>query len=337
MNAASHLRVQILAGLVLLGAAASAWLAPRALHRPLLDRVTAVESALQTRLSAPARPRDVEFADPAEFDRLLSLAPDPRRVDVLPFYEEGERAAFARVRWQTAIPEETDAQLAAPMAVQALYSAGGVALSWEHAAATRALAGRLPAQHRLAVRIYRSEGESPAELLATVPLETSRYRDALMPLVGGELHYELWSVLLAGDRDALLSAETSDLVTVAVPDHFRLVLLDGTLERAKFRVELGPPGVPLVAESLELRPGEPLSVAGRPTGLILESLEMKREERMFERQRMVFGPGGSLVLDARSGEPRQTTSQVLVPVERLIATLRGRDGTASRTLETDLP
>jgi len=337
MNARTHLRLQLLACAVILGSGATALLLPRALHRPLLDRVDAVEANLEARLSAPARPRQDALVDPTEFDRLLSLAPDGRPVDALPFYEEHERAAFARARWQTAVPEDTDAELAAPMEIQAFYSAGGVALSWEHAASTRALAGRMPEHHRLAVRIYRGVGEMPPELLATVPLETARYRDALMPLLGGELRYELWSAPSSPASSTLVSVKTADPVTVTVPDHFRLMLLDGTTERARFRVELGPAGAPLATETVELGLGESLTAAGRPTGLVLESLELKSEERMQDRQRMVFGPGGSLVLDARSGEPRSTTSTVLVPVERLIATLRGRDAESSRTLETDLP
>lgn len=337
MKARAHLRLQLLAGVLILGAGVAALALPNTLHRPVLERVEAVEANLEARLSAPARERGDAPVDPAEFDRLLSLAPDGRAVDALPFYEEGERAAFARARWRTAVPEETDAELAAPLEIEALYSAGGVALSWEHAASTRALAGRVPDHHRLAVRIYRGVGEMPPELLATVPLETARYRDALMPLLGGELHYQLWSVLETGEQGALVSVERSDPVTVAVPDHFRLVLLDGSTEQASFRVELGPEGAPLATETVSLALGEPLTVAGRPTGLVLERLELRNEERMQDRERMVFGPGGSLVLDARSGEPRRTTSTVLVPVERLIATLRGRDGESSRTLETDLP
>src|SRR5690606_14798943 len=123
--------------------------------------------------------------------------------------------------------------------------------------ATRAYVGELPTRHRLAVRIYRSEGAvgaERAELLATVPLETTRYRDALMPLVGTDLHYQLWTVLLAGEEQALVSAAPGDMVTVPVPDHFRLVLLGGDTQRARFRVELGPESAPLAAETLELAP-----------------------------------------------------------------------------------
>lgn len=328
----------LLLGLLVLALAALALLGPDLLHAGPLSSADELQRVVEARLSAPATGVSPSARSPEDFERLLGLPPDDRALDALPFYEEDERADFARARagWAQGGPDAPVARLAAPRIGTPYYEGGAVILNWEHELETRRLATELPRQHVLALRLYRSVAGEPVELLATLPLQTELFRDADMPLVGTELSYELWSVLLAGSEGALVSAAPSDPVTLQVPDHFTMQLLGGDAERATIRVSLGRRGPPVASETVELAIGDLLDVAGRRTGLRLISLETRSEERMQRQERLVFAGDGSLVLDPLSGKPRRSGAAVLVPVERLVATLRDRIGSL-RTLETDLP
>jgi hypothetical protein len=84
------------------------------------------------------------------------------------------------------------------------------------------------------------------------------------------------------------------------------------------------------------RPGEPLLVAGQPTGLVLESLALSSVDTQTTQRRLLLTTDGSLVLDPNSLEPRTTETQVIVPATRLTATLLDRQG-GRRILDVNLP
>ena len=327
--------LQIALLLLIGGLVLASFTVPDLLLAEPLQRADSLEATLRGRLAAKAPAPTPSITSPEDFERLLALPPSRRPLDALPLYDEAERASFARAHWRSADTEGTEPRLAPPLVGSTFYEAGGVNLNWEHELETRLLAEELPRRHLLGVRVYRSEGAGPPQLMATLPLEQTRYRDTSMPLLETELRYELWSVLLAGVEGALVSAAPADPVTLPVPDHFTMRLLDGDEERARVLLGLGRQDPPVATETVELAVGEELLVTGRPTGLRLISLEIRSEERMQQRERLLFASDGSLVLDPLSGAPRRTGAAVLVPVEHLVATLRHLTG-SQRTLETDL-
>ena len=291
----------------------------------------------------PGRPTGSTGQPLEGYEAALRLPPDRTPLDALLLYDETERRSFAATRWPDArAPAEPGTGLAPPLDLAALYEAGSVAVRWEVDPETlRAAADGLPAGQRVAQRVYRTDpGEAP-RLAATLDLDEDRWRDDDMPLLGGELAYSVWTVLLqapaaAGEPDALVRSESSELVTVSVPEHFRLVLVSGDGTQAAFRLEVGPPSRPVAVHELELRPGDPVEAGPLSTGLVLQTLDVAETERLTTRTQLVLTSDASLVLDPVTRQPRTTESQVLMPVKRLVATLSG-PGATTRTLELDLP
>lgn len=289
------------------------------------------------RLQAPAGSSE-PLSRRDSFEDALTTPAGSLPVDALPFYDESERAAFSRSRWVGDPPSGLRGPvLAPPYGVDARYEAGAVTLRWEADPATRALARELPRDQRLAVHIYRSDALDAAEarLLAELSWEERRYRDADLPLGGTLLAYQVWAVVV-DPNGRPLAAEGGDLVSLAVPERFRLALVDGDTEGARIRVEVGPQGLAVSAATVTVGLGEALVFDGRPTGLVLQRLEEVTEERLLTRRRMAFRSDGSLVLDPVTRTPRTHQTQVLVPATRLVATLTDSTG-APRTLELDLP
>lgn len=285
----------------------------------------------------PIRPAPVgEFQDTDRFERALMLMPAATPVDALPFYDEGERASFARSRWGGEAPTDgSEAALRPPYAVDAYYEAGLVLLRWEADPATLALNEALPEGQQLGWRIYRGLNLEQPSRFARLDLGERRWRDQKLPLAHSRLAYQVWAVV--SDKDgALIAAEPSELVSVELPERFQLDLVEGDEQSAVFNIRLGTSTQPLNPTALRVTPGQPLAMAGLDTGLILNSLTMQDGERLLTRSRFDFRADGSLVLDPATNTPRTSETQVLVSVRRLIATLSDPLG-VPRTLELDVP
>jgi len=269
--------------------------------------------------------------------------PDVALVDALPIYDEPERATFAASRR----PEDDKSaegqrglRLPAPVAVAADYEAGAVSLRWSPGPGLDEYVASLPRNHRIAYRVYRAVDLAPSELLTTVDAATHRWRDGELPLRRATLGYEVWTAVLWDDPESgdpvLVSAERSDLVTIAAPDHFTLELVGGSDEQAIIRVDLGPSSAPVASREVVLDVGDPLLVADEPSGLVLAELVATTEERLVTRRRLDLRSDGSLNLDPTTRRPRTLETQSLRPVTRLVATLTAPGGD-TRTLEVVLP
>jgi len=307
---------------------------------------TRVRGALDARREPGARQASPTHALEAD-EAALRQPPDRTPLDALLLYDENERRAFAATRWvDNQPPVASRSGLAAPADLRAVYEAGAVSLDWSIDPATRvALADGLPGGERLAQRVYRSVSGAPAALRATLDLETTRWRDDALPLAGGDLTYSVWTVLLQDDplpdsapgaAEGLVRSECSELVTVSVPEHFRLVLVSGDSTRAAIRLEVGPTSRPVAVQVLDLVPGDPVAAGALSTGLVLQALDVIDTERLTTRTHLLFTSDASLVLDPVTRAPRTSESQILMPCKRLVATLRGPSG-AARSLELDLP
>ena len=203
-----------------------------------LERAQQLGDDVRARLDGrpTARPGPGPEARATEgFETALREVPDRSQLDALLFYDEDERTAFAARRWPSDdLPAAmATSGLAPPRAVRADYEAGAVSVRWTLDPATADLAadGLLPGE-QLGHRIYRTDAGAPPRLVATLGLETTRWRDDDMPLGGGTLAYEVWSVLLRAPLDEggtpdLIRSESSELVTVPIPEHFRLMLVSG--------------------------------------------------------------------------------------------------------------
>ena len=299
------------------------------------DRLAADVATL---LGAGLAPDDGTSAPPrwAVFEDRLLDRPASVALDALPFYDEAERAAFARSRWVGDPPSgRRGPLLAAPYGIRTLYDASAVSVHWENDPATRALESELPAGQRLAFHVYRSDGLGEPRLLAELDGSARLVRDTDLPLGRTRLAYQVWAVVLGSDGRPV-AAEAGDLVSLEVPERFRIALAGGDTEACRIRVDVGPVGHEVSSDELRLEPGGALVVDGRPTGLVLQKLERVDSEALETRRRLAFRSDGSLVLDPDSQSPRTSETQVLVPVTRLVATLTDSTG-ATRTLELDLP
>ena len=306
-----------------------------------LDRAERLTTDVRGRLDAPTggtpegSSGEEERGPLDRFESVLTQSPDLAPVDALPFYDEGERARFARSRWAGDPPSDRDeAALTPPYAVVAEYEAGAVALRWEADPACLALAGTLPEGQQLVWRIYRARDLAEAEPVAELPLEARRWRDDSLPLAACRMTYLVWAALLDGPH--LLGAEPADAAAVEVPERFVLSLLGGDERRARFALGAGSGRQAVATVELEASPGEPVASEALPTELTLETLQVVDVERLVTRERLQFRADGSLVLDPADGTPRRTENQVLVSVRRLSATRRDSLG-VPRTLELDLP
>ena len=336
MTSGPGARLLALVGPVLAGAlAVGGALALNDLGERERQRAQQLDQQVAALLDGPAIPRAGQPpVDP--FERGLGVSPGSLPVDALPFYDEAERAAFARSRWVGDPPSGLRGPvLAPPYGVAATYEAGAVTVLWESDPATRALAADLPLDQRLAVHVYRSLGRGEPLLLAELPLSERRYRDGDLPLEAADLVYQVWAVVL-GSQGRPLAAEGGDLVSLGIPERFRIALIDGDTERARIRIDVGPSGLDVSSTVVHVGPGEALVAEGRSTGLVLSSLEQVSGEQLQTRRRMAFRSDGSLVLDPDTQTPRSFETQVLVSVTRLVATLSDSSG-APRTLELDIP
>jgi hypothetical protein len=228
----------------------------------------------------------------------------------------------------------------APTAVSAEYMGGAVTVRWEPGSANDVLSAALAGQNdglRLAFRVYRSQDLAPPELLQTLPFGTTNWRDRELPLAQAQLDYEVWTVLLRDGPagEVLVGADRGEKVTVIGPEHFTLKLVGGSPEQGVFDVSIELPASAGIVPA-SARPGEPLLVAGQPTGLVLESLTLGTVDTLTTQRRLLLTTDGSLVLDPNSLEPRTTETQVIVPATRLTATLLDRQG-GRRTLDVNLP
>lgn len=279
---------------------------------------------------------DAREDNPASFEDALKETPHAVLVDALPFYDEAERAAFARSRWVGDPPSGSRGPvLAPPYGMFARYEAGAVTVHWECDPATRALRDELPLGQQLAFHVDRVEAGVPPRRVAELGPDARVARDADLPLGRTLVGYQVWAVVQDGDGRPV-AAEAGDLVSLEVPERFRLALVAGDTDIARIRVDIGPVGQPVSSREVGLGPGGALEVDGRPTGLKLQSLEQVATERLETRRRLAFRSDGTLVLDPATRTPRTSETQVLVPVTRLVATLIDSTG-APRTLELDLP
>jgi hypothetical protein len=286
---------------------------------------------------APARqvPR-ADSQDTDRFESVLMLMPETTPVDALPFYDEGERASFARSRWVGETPSDgSDASLRPPFGVDAFYEAGIVLLRWEADPATLVLEEALPMGQRLAWRIYRGLNLNEPKIMALIPFEQRRWRDSELPFSHSRIAYQVWCVVI-DEQDALIAAEPSRLVSVELPERFEIDLIEGDEHSAVFRIRLGASTQPLGQAALRVTPGQTLALSELDTGLVLKSLQIRDDERLTTRSRLDFRADGSLVLDPATNTPRMSETQVLVSVRRLIATLSDPLG-VPRTLELELP
>lgn len=295
--------------------------------------------------------RSLSAHDSEAFEAALRQAPDhTATLDALLLYDEAERSRFASLRWPSGIPghlagDLPTSGLVPPQQIAADYEAGAVSVRWTVAEATQQVIASTQADsgQQVAHRIYRSDDGGDLQLVATLGHDQTRWRDDAMPLAGGELGYEVWTVLLRDgpDRDGpdndptLVRSESGELVTVTVPEHFKLVLISGDSEAAVIRMEVGPPSMPVAVHDISLLPGDPVDASGLSTGWILTSLQLLEEQRLTTRTRLVLTSDGSLVLDPETHAPRTSDTQVLMPQTRLVATLAAPSG-ATRRLELDL-
>jgi len=278
---------------------------------------------------------------PDSFEAALRQSPQ-RALAVLDeriLYDEAERARFKALRGPEGVPGGTQASgLSAPLQVTAAYEAGAVSIRWSVASETleTALNGAMKdLNQQVGHRVYRSTEGAEMELLATLGPEVTRFRDPDMTLAGGELSYQVWTVLLQnplGSEPTLVRSESGELVTVHVPEHFRLELVSGDSEAVVIRMKVGPGSMPIAVHDVLLSPGDPVDAGGLSTGLILTSLEVIEEERLTTRTRLVFTSDASLVLDPETHTPRTSDTQVLMPQTRLVATLTAPSG-APRQLQ----
>lgn len=299
------------------------------------------EAGIRQRLDGPAASDfTAVFTHPSGAMR-WALDERPLEVDVggEALYTSVEANAFIAAR---IVPDEArrgspGTHPAAPIGVKALFLDGSVRLSWDPGPVNSVLAKTLDGSEReLAWRIWRREaGDADLQLLATLPFSVTTWRDPSLPLARQTLSYEVWAVVLRTEPDGsqvLAGAERSAIAHADVPERFEIELLGGDGERARVRVVL--PGGDAVVASAAV--GEPIVAAGRPTRLVLASLEVQPSDRLTTRSRLRLKPDGSIVLDPESQRPRTTETQVLMSVDRLVAVLAHEDGT-SRTLEVDLP
>ncbi|RKY22018.1 MAG: hypothetical protein DRQ55_02405 [Planctomycetota bacterium] len=312
-------------------------LALNRLHNNDLERSRRLGSEVARSLeAAPAEGRFEHTSPSTTFEDALLEMPHAVLVDALPFYDESERAEFARSRWVGDPPSgQRGPLLAPPYGMAARYEAGAVSIHWACDPATLALVDELPAGQRLAFHVDRIEPGSPGRRVAELKADARVARDADLPLGQTLVGYQVWAVILNADGQPV-AAEAGDLVSLTVPERFRLALIAGDVDAARIRVEIGPEGRPVSARELDLEPGAALIVDGRPTGLTLQTLEVVPNERLETRRRLAFRSDGTLVLDPNTRTPRTSETQVLVPVTRLVATLTDSTG-APRTLELDLP
>jgi len=342
-----------------------------------LQRANNLEQQVRERLDArPEAPLRLPSGHAKEgYEAALRHAPERAArsaLDALLLYDETERSSFAALRWPGSSPDALPtAGLAAPEELAADYEAGAVSVRWRVADSTRAAARELTSDQVVRQRIYRTvkdaadPGQRPTTptLLATVDLDTTRFRDADMPLAGGELSYEVWTVLSrrvvsgassetgsetgsdlsstdpetdpGAASEGLVRSESSELVTVPVPEHFRLMLLSGDGAQAVLRLEVGPASGPVGSYDLSVSPGDSIAAGDLVTGLTLDSLEVREEERLTTRKQLVFTSDARLVLDPTNDTPRTTETQVLMPVTSLVATLSDPNG-EQRTLQLEL-
>lgn len=296
----------------------------------LAEQVSAV-------LDGDARTRSADHDPPRRtFEDALLLRPDASLVDALPFYDEAERAAFSRSRWVGSPPSgRRGPVLAPPYALTALLASGAVSVHWVGDPATQGLAEELPAGQRLGFHVYRSLNAGEHRLVAELPGDARLFRDSDLPLARAQVSYQVWTVLLGSDGRPV-AAEAADLVSLEVPERFRIVLVGGDTEAARIRVDVGPDGLVVSRHEVQVGTGQAVVVDGRPTGLVLQALMRVSSEQLETRRRLAFRSDGSLVLDPLTQTPRISETQVLVPVTRLVATLTDSTG-ASRTLELDIP
>lgn len=315
----------------------------KAMHQKDLRRAGQLETLVREHLAAPPAVRESPDTPGQDggFLGALTQMPDAAPIDALPLYDEAELTAFARTRWQTGAGTDELPSLAAVLDVRAHYVGGGVALSWIHDPATELLRRGLPDDESLELRVFRTQGLGEPKLVARLPHDALRWRDAELPLARATLSYEVWVVRLRKALDPaaeplLVDTQRGLPVTVATPEHFTLALVAGDDTSATLAVWLGPEGARVAERRIEARPGDALALQGQALGLTLESLEVAQEARVVTRPRLLFKSDASLVLDPDSNRPRTEDTQHLVSVPVLIATLRDRSG-APRTLELDLP
>ena len=312
------------------------------LYNKDLQRVRATEARLAARsprpgAGAPTRPPPgVDAADVA-----LTQQPDVRAPDVRAFYEQAELSAFVAARVRGPFDETPQARsLVPPSHVTANYASGGVTIAWEDGALNQVLGSTLARQGgdlRVAFRVYRGLDSQPPELAETVPWGQSTWRDTRLPLGRGRLVYEVWAVLLrqTPTGDVLVAAERSESVTVLTPEHFTLALQGGGGDEAQFAIDVDFPSAQgrVLARA---RVGEEVRAGDLATGLVVQSIDVNKEERLATQRRLLFTTDGSLVLDPGTHEPRTTQTQVLLPVQHLKVVLASADG-ETRQLDLDLP
>jgi hypothetical protein len=308
-----------------------------------LERIAALEEAVVTLFESGAQPPS-DAPVPIGFDAIQMALAEQAAIDAFDaagLYDAAELKAFVAASLRKPFDAAPEARsLVPPSQVLADYGSGVVSLGWDSGSVNRILAATLVAQDaalRLGFRIYRSIDGNAPELIETVPFGVETWRDNHLPLAATRLGYEVWAVLLRSGPggEVLVGAERSEMVTVATPEHFRLSLVGGNAEEAVLEVEVELPSAAGIA-TVTVQPGEALTVGGHPTGLVLQSIDQTREERLGTRRRILLTSDGSLILDPTTHEPRTTQTQVLVPVTRLVATLVRKDGEA-RTLDVDLP
>ena len=293
-----------------------------------------VRRGLDEALPHPA-PRGAS-QDTDRFESALMLMPETTPVDALPFYDEGERASFARSRWAGETPSDgSEASLRPPFAVDAFHEAGIVLLRWEADPATLALEEALPEGQSLGWRIYRRLNLGDFENVASAPFGDRRWRDSDFPVAHSRVEYQVSAVVI-DDEDSLIAAEPSRLVSIELPERFAIDLIEGDEHSALFRIRVGTSTQPLNQAALRVTPGQSVTIPGLDTGLLLNSLQIRDDERLTSRIRFDFRADGSLVLDPATDTPRTSETQVLVSARRLIATLSDPLG-VPRTLELDLP
>lgn len=319
-----------------------AFFAHKRLHDKDLQRTRGLARRLEAHaevahgvgLSAAQGPVDAMLAE-------LAQPVDAREPEARAFYDDGELEAYVAARLRGPFEQPAQARsLTAPGNLRGRYAAGAVTLAWDPGAMNTVLASTLARQGTdlsVAFRIYRASAAADPEWIASLPWGETSWEDHALPLAASRLSYEVWAVLLRHGPlgEVLVAAERSEPVTVLSPEHFTLDLQGGDADEALFTVAVELPAardrvLARAGVGQEIRAGE------LATGLVVQSIQISKDDRLSTQRRLLFTSDGSLVLDPETHQPRTTQTQVLLPVRRLSVVLADAAGTR-RELAADLP
>ncbi len=317
------------------------------LHTASLQNAERLENQIRSELDAPAehseRGPQGAIHDPVQL--ALAYSPRIKAVESSVFYDSAEIQNFKaeQMRSQLGSPDGRPPDPTPPQDVTATYSDQAVTVSWKPGPANAVLENRQEKNSlgglTLVYRVYRGTQGQPPELVASLPAGARSWWDVAMPLARSSLDYEVWAVLARPSKstpDLIVNAQRSDSVTVETPEHFSLMLESGDSDHAVFKLTTGSetPDAPPLRITSQL--GESLFARSKSTGLTLQALRIFEDTEKITLERLVLTSDGSIVLDPDTHKPRTTKTQILSPVNRLVATLLDRAGD-SRSLEVVLP